>query len=45
MMKHPLWKCALLLLLAAAAVTARAERPIRIHSHNDYARCVPFYEA
>ena len=40
-----MWKYALLLLLAAGAATARAERPILIHSHNDYARCVPFYQA
>lgn len=44
-MKLRMWKCVLLLLLAAGAATARAERPILIHSHNDYARCVPFYQA
>lgn len=38
-------KYALLLVLAAGVATARAERPMLIHSHNDYARCVPFYQA
>ncbi len=44
-MKSGLLKYTLLLVLAAGVATARAERPILIHSHNDYARCVPFYEA
>ena len=35
----------LLALLLCLCATAAAKRPILIHSHNDYARTVPFYQA
>lgn len=39
---HKLWLLAVALVLCTAAV---AQRPILIHSHNDYTRTMPFYEA
>ncbi len=40
-----LFRLPLLVLLLCLCATAAAKRPILIHSHNDYARTMPFYQA
>ncbi len=40
-----IWKIGLLVAAVGVCTAAFAERPVLIHSHNDYTRRVPFYQA
>lgn len=44
-MKKTVLKGGLLAAMLCACAAALAQRPILIHSHNDYCRRVPFYQA